>query len=59
MARKRRIGRHANLAPVKPDEKVKTSGVEVKQNVTKPPARYTEATLLSRDGRRGQTGRGR
>ncbi len=35
-----------NLAPVKPGETVKTSAVEVKQNVTKPPARYTEATLL-------------
>jgi DNA topoisomerase-3 len=35
-----------NLAPVKPDEIVKTSAVEVKQNVTKPPARYSEATLL-------------
>jgi DNA topoisomerase-3 len=37
----------ANLVPVKPDEKVKTSAVEVKQNVTKPPPRYSEATLLS------------
>jgi DNA topoisomerase-3 len=36
-----------SLAPVKPDEKVQTSSVEVKQNVTKPPARYSEATLLS------------
>lgn len=36
-----------NLAPVKPNETVKTSGIEVKQNVTKPPARYSEATLLS------------
>jgi DNA topoisomerase-3 len=36
-----------NLAPVKPGETVKTSEVEVKQNVTKPPARYSEATLLS------------
>jgi len=36
-----------SLAPVKPGETVKTSNVEVKQNVTKPPARYTEATLLS------------
>jgi len=36
-----------NLVPVKPNEKVNTSGVEVKQNVTKPPPRYTEATLLS------------
>jgi len=36
-----------NLAPVKPEETVKTSAVEVKQNITKPPARYSEATLLS------------
>lgn len=36
-----------SLAPVKPGETVKTSEVEVKQNVTKPPARYSEATLLS------------
>src|SRR5208282_2490853 len=36
-----------NLAPVKPNEKVNTSSIEVKPNVTKPPPRYTEATLLS------------
>ncbi len=36
-----------SLAPVKPGETVKTSEVEVKQNITKPPARYNEATLLS------------
>jgi DNA topoisomerase-3 len=36
-----------SLAPVKPGETVKTSEIEVKQNVTKPPARYSEATLLS------------
>ena len=36
-----------SLAPVKPDEIVKTSAVEAKGNVTKPPARYSEATLLS------------
>jgi DNA topoisomerase-3 len=35
-----------NLAPVKPNETVKTSSIEVKQNQTRPPARYTEATLL-------------
>ena len=35
------------LTPVKPDEKVNTSEVEVKSNVTKPPPRHTEATLLS------------
>ncbi len=36
-----------SLAPVNPGETVKTSAIEVKQNVTKPPPRYTEATLLS------------
>ncbi len=35
------------LTPVQSGEKVNTSGVEVKQNVTKPPPRHTEATLLS------------
>jgi DNA topoisomerase-3 len=34
------------LAPVKADETVQTSAIEVKQNQTKPPARFTEATLL-------------
>jgi DNA topoisomerase-3 len=36
-----------SLAPVKPNETVNTSAVEVKLNVTKPPPRYSEATLLS------------
>jgi DNA topoisomerase-3 len=36
-----------SLAPVKAGETVKTSAIEVKENVTKPPARYSEATLLS------------
>ena len=36
-----------SLAPVTPNEQVKTSNVEVKDNVTKPPPRYSEATLLS------------
>jgi DNA topoisomerase-3 len=35
------------LAPVKPNEEVKTTNVEVQANVTKPPPRYSEATLLS------------
>jgi DNA topoisomerase III len=35
------------LAPVQPDKQVKTIKVEVQANVTKPPPRYTEATLLS------------
>jgi len=36
-----------SLAPVKAGETVKTANIEVKENVTKPPARYSEATLLS------------
>jgi DNA topoisomerase-3 len=35
------------LVPVRPNEEVNTSAVEVKPNVTKPPPRHTEATLLS------------
>jgi DNA topoisomerase-3 len=35
------------LAPVKAGETVKTTQVEVKAQQTRPPARYTEATLLS------------
>ncbi|MGA2180908.1 MAG: DNA topoisomerase III [Verrucomicrobiota bacterium] len=35
------------LTPVKPDEKVNAGAIEVKPNVTKPPPRHTEATLLS------------
>lgn len=35
------------LAPVKPKERVWANDVEVKANQTKPPARFTEATLLS------------
>jgi DNA topoisomerase-3 len=37
----------ANLVAVAPHEKVRPESVEVKPNQTKPPARYTEATLLS------------
>ncbi|MBB5216527.1 DNA topoisomerase III [Parapusillimonas granuli] len=40
-------GDDANLVPVAEGEKVKTEDVQVKDLVTKPPARYTEATLLS------------
>ena len=36
-----------SLVPVQPDERVNTSEVEVKGSQTKPPPRYTEATLLS------------
>ncbi|HZL77437.1 MAG TPA: DNA topoisomerase, partial [Candidatus Limnocylindrales bacterium] len=35
------------LIAVQPNEKVKATKVEVEANVTKPPARYSEATLLS------------
>lgn len=35
------------LAPVQPEEQVKTTKVDVQANVTKPPPRYTEATLLT------------
>jgi DNA topoisomerase-3 len=35
-----------SLVPVKPSETVKTVKVDVEANVTKPPARYSEATLL-------------
>src|SRR5207249_3407227 len=34
------------LSPVQPNETVKTVNVEVVANQTKPPARFTEATLL-------------
>jgi DNA topoisomerase-3 len=36
-----------NLAPVEPNETVRTTKVEVNANETKPPPRFTEATLLS------------
>jgi DNA topoisomerase III len=36
----------ATLAPVSAGETVNTTDVEVKQNATKPPPRFTEATLL-------------
>ena len=36
-----------NLPPVQPNETVQTTHVDVKQNQTKPPPRFTEATLLS------------
>ena len=35
-----------SLVPVKAGETVKTEKIEVEANVTKPPARYSEATLL-------------
>jgi DNA topoisomerase-3 len=37
----------ANLVPVQPNEQVRTESVDVVALKTKPPARYTEATLLS------------
>jgi DNA topoisomerase-3 len=36
-----------NLVPIQPNESVKTSAIDVKATETKPPARFTEATLLS------------
>jgi len=36
-----------SLVPVQPKEVVKTARIEVEANQTKPPARYSEATLLS------------
>ncbi|MCA0177466.1 MAG: DNA topoisomerase III [Proteobacteria bacterium] len=40
-------GEDANLVPVQPGETVQTESVQLVALVTKPPARYTEATLLS------------
>lgn len=40
-------GGEGNLVAVTKDEKVKTEEVSVKANATKPPPRYSEATLLS------------
>ncbi|MGE5472175.1 MAG: DNA topoisomerase III [Bacteroidota bacterium] len=40
-------GTEGNLVAVAKDEKVKTEEVTVKANETKPPPRYSEATLLS------------
>jgi len=37
----------ATLVPIQNGEKVRTLNVEVRANQTKPPARFTEATLLS------------
>ena len=40
-------GDEGNLVAVEPKEKVKTDEVTVRANATKPPPRYSEATLLS------------
>ncbi len=40
-------GQSPNLTPVREGEEVRTEDVEVKHSQTKPPARFTEATLLS------------
>ena len=40
-------GENENLPPVKQKEKVRTLEIAAQQSATKPPARYTEATLLS------------
>jgi DNA topoisomerase-3 len=39
-------GDEGTLTPVKPGERVQTTDVEVKASQTKPPPRYSEATLL-------------
>jgi DNA topoisomerase III len=44
---KEAAGEDANLVPVAAGEKVRTEAVDVKALQTRPPARYTEATLLS------------
>ena len=49
----------ANLVPVAAGEMVRTESVDVKALKTRPPARYTEATLLGGDGRRRQADRRR
>ena len=40
-------GDDSMLVPVTPDETVKTEEIEIRDLTTKPPARFTEATLLS------------
>ncbi len=40
-------GQDETVAPVKDGEQAMTSALEIKENETRPPARYTEATLLS------------
>jgi DNA topoisomerase-3 len=35
------------VVPITPNETARVLGIEIKQNETKPPARFTEATLLS------------
>ncbi|MDR3220491.1 MAG: DNA topoisomerase III [Candidatus Accumulibacter sp.] len=40
-------GEEGNLAAVKPDEKVATKEIALNATETRPPARYSEATLLS------------
>jgi DNA topoisomerase-3 len=40
-------GDEQTLCAVKPGETAETTGLEIKENQTKPPARFSEATLLS------------
>jgi DNA topoisomerase III len=40
-------GSDETVAPVQPGENAKTEALEIKENETRPPARFTEATLLS------------
>ncbi|MCO5102100.1 MAG: DNA topoisomerase III [Burkholderiaceae bacterium] len=42
-----REGKDDTLVPIEPDERVRTDAIEARALATKPPARYTEATLLS------------
>jgi DNA topoisomerase-3 len=40
-------GKDENVVPVRDGEQAKTEALEIKENETRPPARFTEATLLS------------
>ena len=40
-------GEDENVVPIKAGESAKTESLELKENETRPPARYSEATLLS------------
>jgi DNA topoisomerase-3 len=40
-------GEDENVVPIKAGESAKTEALELKENETRPPARYSEATLLS------------
>ena len=44
---KEAAGEDENIVPVRDGEPAKTESLEIKENETRPPARYSEATLLS------------